>query len=268
MMQEKWFVHFRGHTMGPFSADDIKTSIQKKELGKADRIASTEKKTWQTVDAIPEFRDFFLPPLAPSFSAPIPPPVFGKKTKKPENSIPPPVTAILEKPTTFKSKKIAKAKRTFAKKKSKPKPNKSKLPEIQAEPIASDEQDLKPSAKEVETKSEQIISTFFKPNETTETIPKQIVITPEAKVEVATTPDRKIEIRLVVPNFSKQQILFISASLFFLIVLSGLTLQYFSQRKGVKEFSTPPPPASSMEEVPERNAPIPSLKPPTRPNRE
>lgn len=82
MMQEKWFVHFQGHTMGPFSTEDIKTSIQKKEIGKQDKIASTEKKMWQTVEAIPEFRDFFLPPLAPSFSIPIPPPLIWKKNEK------------------------------------------------------------------------------------------------------------------------------------------------------------------------------------------
>lgn len=261
--------------MGPFSTEQIKTSIQKKEISKSDKIASSEKKTWQTLEAVPEFRDIFLPPLATAFSLPLPPPIFGKKSKieERESSLPPmifppveivkpEVSSTKKGPSSIKARNPSSKKRGKKATKAKKTPTSSlvtrKVESSAAEPtgkfLPAENLPQSPSVAEIFSVESPVSS-----QRSDETITETATETPTTK---------KIEIRLVIPELSKKQMLFVAASIFSLVVLSGFTLQFFAPKKGAEEFRTPPPLASSIEEPSERNDPIPSLKAPTRPNRD
>lgn len=153
------------------------------------------------------------------------------------------------------------------KKRPKTKTKKSKLPDNRARQIIAEVSKVTNLALET-NKPAVVAPSPIQPQEKPERVSTNSINFENMKDPTAPPRENKIEIRLVVPNLSKQQILFISVCLFSIVVLSGLTLHYFFQRKGAEELNTPPPPTSSVEETPERNDPIPSLKPPTRPSRE
>lgn len=57
--EDRWFVRFRGHTLGPLTSEQVKTSLRKGELGDGDKIASSRNPAWSTIAAHPDFSAFY-----------------------------------------------------------------------------------------------------------------------------------------------------------------------------------------------------------------
>lgn len=52
--QERWFVHFRGHSLGPISTDQLKASLRQGELGPNDKVAAAKDSVWRPLASFPE----------------------------------------------------------------------------------------------------------------------------------------------------------------------------------------------------------------------
>lgn len=75
LREDRWFVRFRGHTLGPLTTDQVMTSLRNRELSDADKIASSKNPAWSAIGAHPAFAPFTETMRAPAVSlAPIPPP--------------------------------------------------------------------------------------------------------------------------------------------------------------------------------------------------
>jgi hypothetical protein len=96
--EDSWYVKYRGHTLGPIHTQQVKTSIQKRELGSADKIAAAGNPVWQEIGQCAAFQGLFVSPHA----KPIPSPstvVFKKrKVEIPKHEIP--LSPSVEKPLT------------------------------------------------------------------------------------------------------------------------------------------------------------------------
>lgn len=51
--EERWFVRFRGQTLGPLSGDQVRAALRKNELSRDDKIASSREPAWITISAHP-----------------------------------------------------------------------------------------------------------------------------------------------------------------------------------------------------------------------
>lgn len=80
---ERWFVHFRGHSLGPISTDQLKSSLRQGELGPDDKIASAKDSVWKPLGSYPELAALAEAARAPRFKIATPPPpsVLLKKKK-------------------------------------------------------------------------------------------------------------------------------------------------------------------------------------------
>jgi hypothetical protein len=76
---DRWFVRFRGHTLGPLSTEQILLSIQKKEIGAADKIALASNPVWQEIQSQKSFQSLF--PKTSFDSLPSPSQVLYRKKK-------------------------------------------------------------------------------------------------------------------------------------------------------------------------------------------
>lgn len=47
--EDRWYVRFRGHTLGPLTSEQVKSSVRRKELGPDDKLASTSNPAWRTL---------------------------------------------------------------------------------------------------------------------------------------------------------------------------------------------------------------------------
>ncbi|RZA05759.1 MAG: hypothetical protein EOP11_12080, partial [Proteobacteria bacterium] len=75
LREDRWFVRFRGHTLGPLTTDQVMTSLRNKELTNSDKIASSKNPAWSTIAAHPSFAPVAETLRAPMVTlAPIPPP--------------------------------------------------------------------------------------------------------------------------------------------------------------------------------------------------
>jgi hypothetical protein len=141
--EDRWYVRFQGHTLGPLTTEQIKTSVKKKELGPDDSLAPVRDPSWRPLRAVPDFFHFWegLSRPKPVELAPLPPPsiLWKKKAEKPLASLPkapPPKEAKLEAqpeaspapsaPAVEIKKQKAPALKAKAKAKSKPKRAKPK----------------------------------------------------------------------------------------------------------------------------------------------
>lgn len=55
LREDRWFVRFRGHTLGPLTSEQVKSSLRKKELTDSDKIASSRDPSWIKIASVPEF---------------------------------------------------------------------------------------------------------------------------------------------------------------------------------------------------------------------
>ncbi|RYZ99953.1 MAG: hypothetical protein EOP11_18845, partial [Proteobacteria bacterium] len=83
--EDRWFVRFRGHTLGPLTTDQIMTSLRNKELNNSDKIASSKNPAWSVISAHPSFAPFTKTARSPAeILAPIPSPheVWQRKARQ------------------------------------------------------------------------------------------------------------------------------------------------------------------------------------------
>ena len=95
--EERWFVHFRGHSLGPITATQLKSSIKQGELKLEDKIASAKDGHWRPIAQVPDFAHFLLNIERPKIQLkPLPPAakVLRKRGRKPK-----PVASASEKKT-------------------------------------------------------------------------------------------------------------------------------------------------------------------------
>lgn len=53
--EDRWYVRFRGHTLGPLTSEQVKSSVRRKELGPEDKLASTSNPAWRALRTQEEF---------------------------------------------------------------------------------------------------------------------------------------------------------------------------------------------------------------------
>lgn len=80
----RWFVKFRGHTLGPLQTSQIVSSIQKRELGVTDKIASASNPIWKEIGTEKEFASLFPKVSTDSLPLPTPSILMGKNVNNPK----------------------------------------------------------------------------------------------------------------------------------------------------------------------------------------
>ncbi len=293
--QERWFVHFRGHSLGPISTDQLKSSLRQGELSAEDKIASAKDSTWKPLASFPELAAIAAAakPVRFAIAPPPPPSVLLKKKKTVASQAIEPAS-----PTTKKTKTRKKARK-------KTKNPKSKSPILQAEekipespkplperpldfppaaapvaPIAAAEESLLElfgewQAREREAKLEPLPPPAIEPaaREEVETKPLSIPVLenipiperpPLAKEEAEKSSAKEIRIELKL-SLTKQ-FLFVSI---LLLLLAGIGIYAWSAKKTRDpEGLRPPDPSSPTALPPATGDPFPSLKAPTSPRRD
>lgn len=75
--EDRWFVRFRGHTLGPLTSEQVRSSLRKKELGPEDKLASARDPSWRPLRAVPEFFGYWekLSPVSADLN-PLPSPQY------------------------------------------------------------------------------------------------------------------------------------------------------------------------------------------------
>lgn len=87
--EDRWFVRFRGHTLGPLSTHQVRASLRKKEIGPADKLASAKEPAWKPLSAHAEFAGLWEEASSLETLAPPPSPRFlWKKNRAPLPSAP------------------------------------------------------------------------------------------------------------------------------------------------------------------------------------
>ncbi len=158
--EDRWFVRFRGHTLGPLTNEQIKISLRQKELGPEDKLASAKNPAWRSLREVPEFHSFWET-ITPALLKPLPPPQFLWRKKRaplppapqapiPEKTLAPTATVAVN-PAEVKQKaaplapartSVGKAKKPKAKTKPKraiaaPSPSPSRAAKATPAPVAA-----------------------------------------------------------------------------------------------------------------------------------
>lgn len=100
---ERWFVHFRGHSLGPISTEQLKTSLRTGEIGLSDKVASARDSAWRPLSTYPEFAAYLAALETPRLRLNPPPPpsvLLKKKSVAAPSSLPiPPVSPEVSRPS-------------------------------------------------------------------------------------------------------------------------------------------------------------------------
>src|SRR5690606_26032913 len=83
MTEERWYVSFRGHTLGPLTPEQVRSSLRKKELGPDDCVASTADRRWVPLSQVKEFHSALDSLQRPEIPLPPPPRFLWQKKRKP-----------------------------------------------------------------------------------------------------------------------------------------------------------------------------------------
>ena len=96
--EDRWFVRFRGHTLGPLTSEQVKISLGKKELGPEDKVASAREPSWRALSEFHQFQSFWesLSPSSSDFAPPPSPQSLWRKKKAPLPAAPIPSAATAE----------------------------------------------------------------------------------------------------------------------------------------------------------------------------
>jgi hypothetical protein len=84
--EDRWYVRFRGHTLGPLTSEQVKSSVRRKELGPDDKLASTADPSWRPLRSQEEFLRCWeaLTRPVPAELAPLPSPrILWQKKRAP-----------------------------------------------------------------------------------------------------------------------------------------------------------------------------------------
>jgi hypothetical protein len=84
--EDRWYVRFRGHTLGPLTSEQVKSSVRRKELGPDDKLASTSNPAWRPLRTQEEFLRCWeaLTRPVPAELAPLPSPkILWQKKRAP-----------------------------------------------------------------------------------------------------------------------------------------------------------------------------------------
>jgi hypothetical protein len=165
--KDKWFVRFRGHTLGPISTEQILASIQKKEIGAADKIALASDPVWKEIQSQESFQSLF--PKTSFDSLPSPTQVLFRKKKVeiPEYTPPPPIPSatgpieeVIDSPKPVR-KYSGPEKAIAPKQKSKAKTSRKKVSKKEKKKIVASSPILEPKFEKVEEKIEAIAEAKF-----------------------------------------------------------------------------------------------------------
>lgn len=91
--EDRWYVRFRGHTLGPLTSEQVKSSVRRKELGPDDKLASAANPTWRALRTQEEFLRCWeaLSRPIPAELAPLPSPkILWQKKRAPQPVAPAP----------------------------------------------------------------------------------------------------------------------------------------------------------------------------------
>ncbi len=286
--EQHWFVRFRGHTLGPLTSEQVKSSVQKKELSAECKLASASNPAWRPLGSQPEFQNLFVAPEQPLLQAPVPPQFLWKKKRSPLPTAPEPVVEevkaeiieekepdpiqapIMEVAPVEPIKKTPKPKARPPQKKRSAKSATVSAP-IPAAPTrlapqeieASDALSLLESLRDWSRKEQEAHPP------TSLRIPKEappifIPSTPIANPPIDSNAPKSFNVQLTV---SKQFIIISSVIGFLAIAAILLVLIGPEKMRGLENFRLPDPSSPTAQPSTE-NDPIPQLKAPTRPKRD